>query len=417
MASCNEIHQLLPEDVIIEILSWLPVKSVIRARAVCKNWNTITKNPSFVTKHFKHHTNNSGHLFVMRFDEISSRFVLSLFPDETLAGSPQVYEDVVVDMIYHVQFAASPYNGILCLTNRSQRLALWNPATREFRSLPKLPPRDLPPYVQVGYQNTFGFGLDPITNDYKVVCIWYDVHYVDAATYEPEETGYGPWQVAVYTLSTDSWRYLDVALPYTLIEGPVSNTCINGVYHWFAIDNDDHRLILSFDLGNELFSEIRDTPTPRDHRSILLFDLGHDLFSEIRDTSTPSAKHGYYAILAPYNNSLALIYHDSDQVVDVWVMMEEGGWTNQFTVQLSEQIRPLGFWKNSQLFMETDDRVHVFLYDLETQEIKDLESPIWEYYLVYKESLVAISRGDGFLEEDQLSDVDRVQKFSIGWFE
>ncbi|XP_059654410.1 F-box protein CPR1-like [Cornus florida] len=368
MATCNEI----PKDVIIEILLMLPVKSLIRARVVCKNWYSIIINPSFVTKHLNHHA-NSGRLFVNRYDKISHKYTFSLFPDQTLAGSPPVCQDVVVDMPYHL--VANLFNGILCLCDPSYRFALWNPATREFRSLPELSPNFLPDMVSG--QETYGFGFDPITNDYKVVWIW--------NTWDPCKEINSPYEAAVYTLSTDSWRYLDhVALPYPIIDTPLSNTCINRVYHWFAMDNDRHALILSFDMGNELFHEI----------------------SHI----TRYSKH---AVLAAYNNSLALINYDSFSTVDIWAMMEEGCWTKQSTLQLPDFIEGLlGFWTNGQIFMESEGGdSHVALYDLETREIKKFASEIWAECLVYRESLVSIRGRDGFLEHDQLSDVDKVLNF------
>ncbi|XP_059629485.1 putative F-box protein At4g38870 isoform X2 [Cornus florida] len=333
MASCNDIDQLLPEDLIIEILSKLPVKSLIRARAVCKNWYTIIKNSSFVTKHFNHHTNNnSGRLFIYRVVKNTRKCIFSLFPDETLAGTPPVHQDVVVDMPCYIRIVASPYNGILCLFNRpSNSFAMWNPATREFRALPVLSGNFPPNLVRCG--EICGFGLDLITNDYKVVWIWNTMSVFKG-------TSFGPYQVAVYTLSTDSWRYLDVVLPYSCIESPLSNTCINGVYHWCAMNNDNHPVILSFDMGTELFHEIRDIPSSR-----------------------------------------------------------EFGW-------------PLGFWKNGQLIIQNDDYGPVALYDPETHEIKDLGSQNCVDSLVNRESLVSIRGGDGFLEQDHLSDVNQILNFS-----
>ncbi|XP_059639826.1 F-box/kelch-repeat protein At3g06240-like [Cornus florida] len=182
------------------------------------------------------------------------------------------------------------------MRNQTLPFALWNLATREFRSLPKLSP-NFPPDMLSGHE-TYGFGFDPITNDYKVVSIW--------NTWDPFREIISPYKAAVYTLSTDSWRYLDhVALPYSIIHTPQSNTCINGIYQWFAMDNDRHPVILSFDMGNELFDEISDI--------------------------TPYSKH---AVLAPYNNnSLPLINYDSFSTVDIRVMMEEGCWTKQSTLQ------------------------------------------------------------------------------------
>ncbi|XP_059640111.1 putative F-box protein At5g52610 isoform X2 [Cornus florida] len=368
MATCNEFHQLIPDDVIIDILLRLPVKSLIRARAVCKNWYTIIKNTSFVAKHFNRHT-NSGRLFVHRHDKISEKYVFSLYPDQTLAGSSPVYQDLVVDMPDKLWVGAC--NGILCLSYHSRRFALWNPATREYRSLPEVP-RKFPPNV-TSFQETFGFGLDPITNDYKLVRIWNTADFIRGKMH-------GPYKVAVYTLSTDSWRHLDVDLPYTWIDTPQTSTCINGVYYWSVSENFNHYLILSFDMSNELFHDILDIPS-----------------------SKPSS-------IVPYNNSLALIYIKEDKGgVDIWVMREEGGWTKQLTVELIRY--PFGFWKNGKIITKIDER-RVVLYDPETHEIKYLGSPNWANCLVYRESLVAIGGGDGLLAHNQLSDVDLIFNFS-----
>ncbi|XP_059639835.1 F-box/kelch-repeat protein At3g06240-like [Cornus florida] len=335
----------------------------------CKNWYTIIINPSFVTKHLNHH-NNSGRLFVNRYDKISNKYVFSLFSDQTLAGSPPEYQDVVVDLPNCIWISSC--NGLLCLSYSLERFALWNPATREFRSLPLLP-RNFTPNV-VSSQETFGFGLDPITNDYKVVWIWDsedDIRDIKLRAYE----------VAVYTHSTHSWKYLDVALPYSSIDIPQSNTYINGVYHWFAIDNEGHHVILAFDMGNELFHEIHGIPCSK------------------------------CASLVPYNNSLALIYYDCNPV-EIWVMREEGGRTKQFTVELSGMSLPFGFWKNGQLITEIGCG-HMALYDPETCEIKYIGSCIWIDCFVYRESLVVIRGvGDRLLEQDQLSDVDQILNFS-----
>ncbi|XP_059640114.1 F-box/kelch-repeat protein At3g23880-like isoform X2 [Cornus florida] len=290
----NDTHQL-PEDVTIEILLRLPVKSLIRAKAVCKNWYNIIKNPNFVTKH-SNHQSNSGCLLVYGFHSISQKYAFSLFPDVPLTGSLPVNQNVVV--VPHL-LGVIPYSGILCLFNcKSNCFALWNPATREFRSLPAFPRKRSPTSLVMSYLDVFGFGLDPITNDYKVVWIQWTPEVIRSSS---------EYDVAVYTLSTDSWRHLDVFLPYANIGNLRSfmfaNTCINGVYHWNAIDNDNKSLILAFDMGNELFHEIHDLPN-----------------------SEPAS-------LAVYDNSLAAIYNDSGQV-DTWVMMEEGCWRKQLTIDL-----------------------------------------------------------------------------------
>lgn len=59
----------LPEDVLIEILSRLPVKSLIRFRRVCKIWYDLLKSLNFISKHVKNYNVNHSHLVVKRNDD------------------------------------------------------------------------------------------------------------------------------------------------------------------------------------------------------------------------------------------------------------------------------------------------------------------------------------------------------------
>ncbi|KAM1414725.1 hypothetical protein ACFX2I_006471 [Malus domestica] len=42
----------LPSELIHEILSWLPVKSLRRFECVSKPWRSLIANPKFITMHF-----------------------------------------------------------------------------------------------------------------------------------------------------------------------------------------------------------------------------------------------------------------------------------------------------------------------------------------------------------------------------
>lgn len=59
----------LPKDVLIEILSRLPVKSLIRFRRVCKIWYDLLKSLNFISKRVKNYNVNHSHLAVKRNDD------------------------------------------------------------------------------------------------------------------------------------------------------------------------------------------------------------------------------------------------------------------------------------------------------------------------------------------------------------
>ncbi|MCI32976.1 F-box/kelch-repeat protein, partial [Trifolium medium] len=51
----------LPFDLIIEILSRLPVKLLLQFRCVCKSWKSLISDPKFAKKHLSHSTTHSLH--------------------------------------------------------------------------------------------------------------------------------------------------------------------------------------------------------------------------------------------------------------------------------------------------------------------------------------------------------------------
>ncbi|KAL0363267.1 UNVERIFIED_CONTAM: F-box protein [Sesamum calycinum] len=46
-------RQLLPHELVFEILSWLPVSSLLRFKCVSKRWSSTIQDPAFVDVHMK----------------------------------------------------------------------------------------------------------------------------------------------------------------------------------------------------------------------------------------------------------------------------------------------------------------------------------------------------------------------------
>ncbi|XP_055960645.1 putative F-box protein At3g52320 [Mercurialis annua] len=76
MKKTEKMSEYLPEEVLIQILIRLPVKSILKFSCVCKLWNSIIKNPHFIStfssnKHhhyyFLCHSYNSNQ-YTLRFD-------------------------------------------------------------------------------------------------------------------------------------------------------------------------------------------------------------------------------------------------------------------------------------------------------------------------------------------------------------
>ncbi|KAE8021693.1 hypothetical protein FH972_007563 [Carpinus fangiana] len=237
-------------------------------------------------------------------------------------------------------------NGIICLAATLwkdgkmiwgyEQLVLWNPATRESKMLPPIHrPSDLPDHF-----SHIGFGFDSKTNDYKVVRI---LHYKSQ------------YEVAVYSLSADSWRVIDSSPnPSCSIHSSRYPSYVNGVDHWWVFDTGKgYRLfLLSFDMSNEVF------------KKVLLPPIEASLIED-------------FAVI---NDSLALILRCEDELYysfDIWVLNEsvvERTWAKLLTIG---RIPPC-LWTLIQLredgsvVLSDSNMEGLKLYDPRTQEVRDL---------------------------------------------
>ncbi|XVF46362.1 hypothetical protein PTKIN_Ptkin03bG0021000 [Pterospermum kingtungense] len=181
-----------PSDILIEILMKLPVKSIIRFKCVAKTWCRLFQNPSFISQHFDISKKNKR-LVVYHRD--NNNVVIRLFVDQALVFFHDLQPPSHFASIDFFEFCVD--NGLFCLLDPlNSVLALWNPATREFKILPECNQNILSKVSTLA--ENFGFGLDPLSNDYKVV---YIREYLDSETNMREPNKY-----AIYNMSSDSWR-------------------------------------------------------------------------------------------------------------------------------------------------------------------------------------------------------------------
>ncbi|KAM7480954.1 hypothetical protein LguiB_005537 [Lonicera macranthoides] len=388
----------LPEDLLIDILSSLPVKSLLRCKCVCKDWYNLIQSPTLITKHFHHH-NNLNRLLVHRCvyrrpdlhtDELVAppKSVLALFPNELLSEcAPLVHQVVDSPVGYRYFDVIGPVHGlfmVLCCRRFARFwncLALWNPATKEFRVLP-LPSFNHQPPDCMWSGTNFGFGWDPSTSNFKVVWLQFSIR-TNAVV------------AAVYTLATDSWRQLDLTSigVVSSVMGILSKrffhdftgrricTYLNGAYYWLSRDSVDNSIkIVLFDMEREVFREIPPPP--------------------LNPEKCSSNSKNLELLLR--NDSIALLISESSGTIlvsiDVWLMGQEGCWTDHLVFRpLLEVYRPLAFWENGEaLFFETRD-MQLLLYNPKNSKtnndvvvgnfgIKGYDLKVFNY----KESLVPI---------------------------
>ncbi|PHT37698.1 Glycerate dehydrogenase HPR, peroxisomal [Capsicum baccatum] len=157
---------ILPAELITEILSRLPVKSLLKFRFVSKSWLALIASPKFIKTHLSLSANkkeDTHHMLILDPGVDKWNF------KECLLRS--LYEDSVIevfDLNYPFENSGSyisilgSCNGLIFVVHYSECSLLWNPTTKKYKTLPDFRPI---------YGNIYGFGYDELHDDYKVVDI------------------------------------------------------------------------------------------------------------------------------------------------------------------------------------------------------------------------------------------------------
>ncbi|KAJ4980943.1 hypothetical protein NE237_031780 [Protea cynaroides] len=164
----------LPEVLIVEILSRLPLKSLLRFRCVCKFWY----DPAFVKMHLSRSLISNSNLNVVFRNLLRTKLNFRGFRVSELhsySDDLDVWAQQVVvrpnhpfKLPHYLGIVVGSCNGSRCLytCNSKKEILLWNPSTRRHQKLPSIP-KEIPSFDY----NVYGFRHDPTTNDYKIVRI------------------------------------------------------------------------------------------------------------------------------------------------------------------------------------------------------------------------------------------------------
>ncbi|XP_050140273.1 F-box protein CPR1-like [Malus sylvestris] len=391
----------LPEGIVHDILYRLPPKSLIRCTSVCKPWNSMIKNPSFIRTHVNRTIclNNQfcTHLCILH---CVPRAILSsnvnVRADEPREEHYSLhYDNHAFDEYCKLEFPIVPKmnkflrvdgicNGLVFLADDNDRLGytfmLCNPSIRKSVTLPK-PHLSFEPIGR--YHACIGFGFDAVTNDYKVVRL------INGRCEDPN-TFY-----EVYSLAGGSWsdpRSLDFA--HLAMSPRKSHVFVNGAIHfeaWRPLTNFDYEY------------------------SILAFDVGSDSFRRIMAPKNFSIPGTTQLFISGNGNSITLFqpcFTSTGEIcLDIWEMKEYGieeSWTKLTTLSLPSPrrrvfYRPLWFGKSGDVVLvpitclwEDDDRYELVSLDLVSKQLKNLGIQGYKYYYAesYVVSLVLLDKTD-----------------------
>lgn len=208
---------ILPQEIIIEVLLRLPVKSLVKFRCVCKQWLSLISSPQFAKNHLKRKGEHYRLVFgCVNEDDV---FIRSINLDSFIQCKNSV--NAPGDSHFWTEFRMTgSCNGLICLLVGSSGVFLWNPSIGKSKALPPSG-SECRNYFNIV---TYGFGYDELNDDYKVV---------EAFGFMDDASG-SSVKFNIFSLRTNSWRQIKnwpAAYPFRRR----SCTCalfVNGSFHW-----------------------------------------------------------------------------------------------------------------------------------------------------------------------------------------
>lgn len=372
---------VLPPEIITEILLRLPAKSIGRFRCVSKLFCSLSSDPGFAKHHLDLTLRNdavrslhrklivsSHNLYSLDFDSIGcegTRDFTAVELNYPLKDDPSIFSEMIRNYVREhlydggsevdeddrrvmLKLNAKSYrrnwveiigssNGLVCISPGEGAVFLYNPTTGDSKRLPEtLRPKS----VEYGRDNfqSYGFGFDDLTDDYKVVKL--------------VATSDDMLDASVYSLKADSWRRI-CNLNYEHNDGfYTSGVHFSGAIHWvFTESSHNQRVVVAFDLQTE---EFREMPLPNE---------AEDCPHRFRNF-----------VVGSLNGCLCVVNSCYEMHDDVWVMSEYGegkSWSRIWISLLYRSMKPLCSTKNDEeVLLELDG--DMVLYNFETDASSNL---------------------------------------------
>ncbi|KAJ4704883.1 F-box protein [Melia azedarach] len=379
----------LPHDVALDILSRLPITTLIQIKCVCKSWRALAQHPRLPSMHHaRAYTRNPCLILHCDF----------LIPNElyfvTLGNRTEQHNSELRRINTRINSAVTEYrvvsscNGVLCISNtlHFDPIFACNPFAGYLMELPK-------PFKYPDQKVALGFGYHPTTEKYKLVRITYYIktHHtarVISCSYKSD--------VQVLTLGDDSWRSLGpVSIPWRVDPG-TSEVLLNGALHWLTKCYDRYPFVCL---------------------QIISFDLAEENFRQIERPTCGSLDACNYHLVVLRGCLSAVHCLDDDEQIEIWIMKEynvKESWSKDYVIRttylptslsknslqnskirktmLGRAIKVVCGLKDGEILLEYENRTLV-LYNPEREEFQDvLSSGLPKYFrtITHVESLLTV---------------------------
>ncbi|XP_061368795.1 F-box/kelch-repeat protein At3g06240-like [Gastrolobium bilobum] len=327
----------LPDDMIVQILLKLPVRSLLRFKCVSKSWLCLISDPQFAKSHFDLAAAPTHRLFV-KYDSFRVSIDLeALFHDDSFLvqlASPFPLS------LHNSNFRIMGSCRGFILLRFYYQFIIWNPSTGFHKGIPFSRPYSMCEFL-------CGFGYDAATDDYLVITIMP----LPESGLSKVATG-----MEFFSLKTNSWNRIEgINYPFSVVDDEVSSAFkvglfLNGALHWFdfcsSLDVIDK--IISFDLTERTLSEI---PLPYDLAKTL--DVGaYNLTVNGGCLSLCNCRATYWST------------GECEAMVEIWTMKEykvQSSWTKStvlitFLTAPDNDFSPICFTEGGEIVVGSEER-------------------------------------------------------------
>ncbi|KAK1294761.1 F-box protein CPR30 [Acorus calamus] len=299
-----DAKEKISQDIILNILSRLPLKSLMRCKCVSKHWYSLINDPILAELHLQRSNCDSINLVICHYDPSRTAWDILIYKFDN-ENQPQFSASLKTD----IEDITSVYSceGLICISG-SSGIHICNPSTRELVTLPRSNSLKKP--------SMHGFGYSPSTKEYKVVQLIHN-KLIDGCS--PLSSKF-----EVLTLGTKSWRPIGNA-PYVLHPKKNSIT-LNGIMYWLTCTKkrgpDSVEEIATFNVGDERFGAFSGPPDCHALEGMSAVSLG--------------VLQGTLCLTCDYYSR----GHSVNHKLEIWMLKDDNarGWVKQYSIETSWKI-------------------------------------------------------------------------------
>ncbi|KAJ6680549.1 hypothetical protein OIU79_020119 [Salix purpurea] len=234
--------ELLPREIAHDILSRLPITSLVQFKCVCRAWRALLQDPQLVNLYLTFSTLVTDQPCLILHCDFPIRnnlYFVDFAAHEEEKEKVKTIRAPFSSVMPEFEVVGS-CNGLLCLSDSlyNDSLFIYNPFTGRYKELPKS-------FQYPDQEVVFGFGFNARTKEYKVIRI---VYYRNRHGGYPRSRRaiYSLSEVQVLTLGCPEWRSLG-KVSYRLVRR-ASGALVNGRLHWISrpCRNKPARRLVSF---------------------------------------------------------------------------------------------------------------------------------------------------------------------------